>query len=126
METLFDTRSQANIILDSLVKRLHLETKPHPSPYLLGWVSDKYKLQVTKQWRARFVIASKLFHEVELDIMPFDICGIILGSPYPYERKAILFRHKNRYHLTKNGVEYIFRAHHTKFNVSLVNAGQIK
>ena len=48
VETLFDSGSQANLISDSFVKKLGLETKPHPSPYLFGWVSDKAKLQVTK------------------------------------------------------------------------------
>jgi len=36
VETLFDTRSQANLITKSLVKKLGLETKPHPKPYPLG------------------------------------------------------------------------------------------
>lgn len=47
--TLSNSGSQANLILESLVKKLDLETKPHPSPYPLGWVSDKENLQVTKQ-----------------------------------------------------------------------------
>ena len=48
VETLFDTGSQANIIAESLVKKLDLETKPHPKPYPLGWIHDKAKLNVTK------------------------------------------------------------------------------
>ncbi len=126
VETLFDSGSQENLISESLVKRLGLETKPHLSPYPLGWVSDKDKLQVTKQCRARFVIASKLVDEVELDVVPLDICGIILGSPYFYDGKVIFFRHENKYHLTKDGVEYIVRAHQKKVSASLVSAGQIK
>jgi hypothetical protein len=55
-----------------------------------------------------------------------DICGIVLGSPYLYDRKAIFHRHENKYHLFKNGVEYIVRAHTKKMNLSLVNVGQMK
>jgi hypothetical protein len=55
-----------------------------------------------------------------------DICGIVLGSPYLYDRKAIFHRHGNKYHLFKNGVEYNVRAHTKKMNLSLVNAGQMK
>lgn len=48
VETLFNSTSQENLISESLVKKLGLETKPHRSPYPLGWVSEKEKLQVTK------------------------------------------------------------------------------
>lgn len=126
VETLFDLGSQENLILGSLLKMLGLEIKPHPSPYSLGWVSDKAKLQVTKKCRATFVISSKLIDEVELDVVPLDICGIILGSPYLYDRQVVFFRHENKYHLTKDGVEYIVRAHHGKVTTSLVSAREIK
>jgi len=48
VETLFDPSSQENLISESLVKNLGLETKPHPKPHPLGWVCDKAKLHVTK------------------------------------------------------------------------------
>jgi hypothetical protein len=51
-----------------------LVRKPHPKPYPLGWVCDKEKLNVTKQCRVRFVIASNLIDEVDLDVVPLDIC----------------------------------------------------
>ena len=43
-----------------------------------------------------------------------------------YDRKAVFFRHENKYHITKDGVEYIVRAHQSKINASLVSAGQMK
>ena len=64
--------------------------------------------------------------EVELDVIPLDICGMVLGSPYLYDRKAIFFCHENKYQITKDGVEYIVRAHQTKINASLVSVGQMK
>jgi hypothetical protein len=77
------------------------EMKPHPKPYPLGLVCDKEKLNVTKQCRVRFAITSKLIDEVDLDVVSLDICGIVLGSPYLYDRKEIFFHHENKYHLTK-------------------------
>jgi hypothetical protein len=41
-------------------------------------------------------------------------------------RKAIFYREENKYHLTKDGIEYIVRAHHVKTNLSLVTTGQMK
>ena len=43
-----------------------------------------------------------------------------------YDRRAIFHRHENKYHLFKNGVEYIVRAHKQQLNLSLVNDGQMK
>ena len=83
-----------------------LETKPHLKPYPLGLVCDEAKLNITKQCRIIFIINSKLIDEVDLDIVPLDMCGIVLGSPYLYDRKTIFFRHENKYH-TKRGVKYI-------------------
>ena len=100
-----------------------LVMKPHPNPYPLGWVCDKEKLNVTKKCRVRFSIASKLIDEVDLDVVSLDICGMVLGSPYLYDRKVIFFRHEKKYHLTKGGVEYIVRAHSMRVNTTLVSAG---
>jgi hypothetical protein len=61
-----------------------------------------------------------------LDVVPLDICGIVLGSPYLYDRKAIFYHEENKYHLFKDRIEYIVRAHHIKTNVSLVSIGQMK
>ena len=108
------------------MKKLGLKTKTHPSPYPLEWVSDKEKLQLTKKCTAIFFISSKLVDEVEVDVVPLDIYGIILGSPYLHDRKEVFLRHENKYHLTKDGVEYIVRYHHTKDSVSIVSAGQMK
>jgi hypothetical protein len=103
-----------------------IEMKPHPKPYPLSWVGDKEKLNVTKDCRVIFSIASKLIDEVDLDVVPFDICDIVLGSPYLYDKKTIIFLHENKYHLTKGEVEYIVRAHRMRVNTTLVSAGQMK
>ena len=126
IDPLFDLGSQVNLISEALVKKMGLETKPHLKPYPLGWVCDKEKINVTKQCRIKFSIASKLIDEVDLDVVPLDICGIVLGSPYIYDRKAVFFCHEKKYHLTKGGVEYIVRAHSMRVNTTLVSAGQMK
>jgi hypothetical protein len=126
IDTLFDTGSQANLISKQTVNKLKLETIPHPKPYPLGWICDNAKLQVTRRCKLRFAITANFVDEVELDVIPLDIYGIVLGSPYLYDRKAIFHCHENKYHLFKNGVEYIVRAHTKKMNLSLVNVGQMK
>jgi hypothetical protein len=96
IDTLFDLGSQVNLISEALVKKMGIETKPHPKPYPLGWVCDKEKLNVTKQCRVIFSIASKLIDEVDLDVVSLDMCGIVLGSPYLYHRKGVFFHHEKK------------------------------
>ena len=74
----------------------------------------------------RFAITAHFVDTVELDVVPLDIIGIVLGSPYLYDRKVIFHHHENKYHLLKDGKEYIIRAHHKKTNIAMVNAGQVK
>jgi len=123
IDTLFDSGSQVNLIYETIVKNLSLEKKPHKNPYPLGWVCDKTKLQVKKQCKLRFIIGSKFVDEVELDIIPLEICGIVLGCPYMYDRNPIFYQTENKYQLTKDGIEYIVKAHKLKDNFSLINSG---
>jgi len=44
IDTLFDSGSQANLISETIVKKLGLLTTPHKKPYPLGWVCDKARL----------------------------------------------------------------------------------
>ena len=78
-----------------------LTTKPHKKPYPLGWVCKDKILQVIRQCDLKFAITSKFVDEVELDMVPLDICGIVLGSPYLYDRKEIFYREHNQYHFFK-------------------------
>ena len=66
-----------------------LETKPYKNPYPLGLVCKYNRLQVTKQCYLRFGVISMFIDDVEFDVVPLEICGIVLGSPYLYDRKSI-------------------------------------
>ena len=103
-----------------------LRTKPHKEPYSLVWMRKEDKLQVTKKCNLRFAITSKFMDEVEFDVVPLDICGIVLGSPYLYDTKAIFFREQNQYHLFKEGIKYIVQSHPFKTCRSFVKMEQLK
>jgi hypothetical protein len=125
-DTLFDTESQTNLISEDIVKKLKLETTPHAKPYPLRWICGNAKLHVTRRCKLRFSITANFIDEVEPDVIPLDICGIVLGSPYLYDRRATFHRHENKCQFFLNGFEYIVRAHTKKLNFSLVNVGQMK
>ena len=59
-------------------------------------------------------------------MVPLDICGIVLGSPYLYDMKNIFYREKNKYNLFKYGIEFIVIDHQMKTNFSMVTMGKMK
>ena len=42
-------------------------------------------------------------NEILCDIIPMDVCHILLGSPWQYDRKAVHDGRKNTYSLKKGG-----------------------
>ena len=83
-------------------------------------------MQVTRKCLQRFAINSNFLDEVELDVVPLEISGIVFGSPYLYDRKAVFHCHENKYHFFKDGIEYIIRAHKKKVGLSLVHASEMR
>ena len=59
-------------------------------------------------------------------MVPVDICGFVLGSPYLYDYDAVFYRREHKYNLQRDGVEFIVRAHKLKSHLDLVSVNQIK
>jgi hypothetical protein len=83
-------------------------------------------MHITKQCTIKFAISSKYVDEVTCDVVSLRECGMVLGSPYLYDRKAIFYRTKNQYQLTKAGQDYVVHAHHVKANKTLQTMEQLK
>ena len=74
----------------------------------------------------KFAITSNYIDEVDLDVIPLDICGIVLGSPYLYDHDVVFYRKEHMYHLKRYGIKYIVQAHKTQDHLNLINANQMK
>jgi hypothetical protein len=109
-----------------VVKKLGLNTQMHHKPYSLKWIRNNHKFHITKQCTLKFAISSKFVDEVTCDVMPLNECGMVLGSPYLYDRKEIFYREHKQYHLIEEGNEYVVHAHHLKENQSLEIMEQLR
>ena len=58
--------------------------------------------------------------------MPLNECGMVLVTPYLYDRKEIFYMEHNQYHLIKEGNKYVVHAHHLKENQSLQTMEQFR
>jgi hypothetical protein len=83
-------------------------------------------MQVTKQCKIRFVIHENFIDEVQVDVVPLEICGVVLSSPYMYYRKAIFSREENKYCPIKYGKSYIIHAHKGENKIPMEIANQDK
>jgi hypothetical protein len=79
VDALFDFGS---LIVEDMIGKLWLEVHDHPHPYPLGWVNKDAELNVTKQCKIKFVISANYIDEVEVDVVPLDVCGVMFGSLY--------------------------------------------
>jgi hypothetical protein len=91
IDTLFDISSQANLISEDIVKKLHLETTPHPKPYPLGWICDNAKLHVTKTCKLIFSITTNFIDEVVhwiFVVLFWEAHIYMIGEPYFISMRA--------------------------------------
>jgi hypothetical protein len=110
----------------NLVSKFVLEVHDNPSPYPLGWVNKDVYIKVMKQCKIKFSISVDFLDEVELDVVPLNVCGLVFGGPYMYMRDAIFMQRSNQYCLMKDGKSYIINAHKGKSKISLVSVNQAK
>jgi hypothetical protein len=53
------------------------------------------ELKVRKQCKFKITINQKFTDEVAIDVVPLDLCGVILGRPYLYVRDSMFKRRDN-------------------------------
>jgi hypothetical protein len=126
VDTLFNSSSQDKHITVNLVSNLGLEVHDHPRPYPLGCVNKDEQIKVMKECKIKFVVSPYLIDEVELYVVPLDVCGVVFGSPYMHMRGEIFTRRENQYYLIKDGKSFIINAYKGKSDISTVTANQEK
>jgi hypothetical protein len=101
-KVIVDNGSTNNLISIEMVEKLELETIVHPSPYRVSWLQKGHQVNVTKQCLVEFKIGGYK-DEILCDVIPMDVCHLLLGRPWQYDRNVIHDGRKNTYTLEKNG-----------------------
>ncbi|GJX96113.1 transposon ty3-G gag-pol polyprotein [Tanacetum coccineum] len=82
--------------------------------------------QVNQQCKFRFVITNRYVDEVTCEVVPLDICQVIFGSPYLWERNVVYFRRAQKYQFEKDGHKYLVKKSTGSRNVELIMACQAR
>jgi hypothetical protein len=97
-----DSGSTDNLVSIEMVEKLELEIVAHTSPYKVSWLKKGHQVTVTKHCLVEFKIGGYR-DEMLCDVIPMDVCHILLGRPWKYYRNVVHDGRKNTYTLERNG-----------------------
>jgi hypothetical protein len=101
-KVIVDSRSTDNLVSTEMVEKLELETTDHPSPYKVSWLQKGHQVSVTKQCLVDIKIGG-YNDKILCDVIPMDVCHLLLGRPWQYDRNVVHDGKMNTYTLEKNG-----------------------
>lgn len=104
-KVIIDSGSTDNLVATEMVEKLGLKRLKHPTPYKVSWLQKGHQLLVDEQCEVEFRIG-KYHDTVVCDVMPMDVCHILLGRPWQYDRKVTHDGKTNCYKFTKDGVKH--------------------
>ncbi|CAL9009186.1 unnamed protein product, partial [Prunus brigantina] len=114
------------LISEALVRKVGLDTTPYPKSYPLGWIQNDVDLQIKKQCTFKFAITNRYINEVTCEVVPFDVCQVILGSPYLWDRDVIHYQRLRKYRLVKDEKEFHINACKPQAIDNLLTTNQAK
>ena len=101
-KVIVDGSSTDNLVSTEMVEKLEMKTTDHPSPYKVSWLQKGHQVSVTKQCLVEFKIG-RYNDEVLCDFIPMDVCHLLLGRPWKYDRNVVHAGRMNTYALEKDG-----------------------
>eukprot|EP00253_Pinus_taeda_P014867 PITA_14867 len=104
-QMIIDSGSTDNLVSTEVVEKLKLKTKKHPTPYKVSWIQKGYQLVVNEQCEVELQLG-KYRDKIMCDVMPMDVCHILLGRPWQYDRGAMHDGKKNTSKFSKDGVNH--------------------
>eukprot|EP00253_Pinus_taeda_P015560 PITA_15560 len=102
---IIDSGSTSNLVSTEMVEKLGLKRLKHPNPYRVSWLQKAHQLLVDEQSEVEFRIG-RYKDKIICDIMLMDVCHILLGRPWQYDRKVTHDGVLNCYKFKKDGVRH--------------------
>lgn len=83
---IIDSGSTDNLVSTEMVEKLDLKRLKHSNPYRVLWLQKGHQLLVDEQSEVEFQIG-RYKDKIVYDIMPMDVCHILLERLWQYDRK---------------------------------------
>eukprot|EP00253_Pinus_taeda_P024288 PITA_24288 len=102
---IIDSGSTDNLVAVEMVEKLGLKKLKHPTPYKVSWLQKGHQLLVDEQCEVEFHIG-KYKDKILCDVMPMDVCHLLLGRPWQFDRSAVHDGKTNCYKFVKDGIKH--------------------
>jgi hypothetical protein len=106
-KVIVDSGSTNNLVSTEMVENLELETTDHPRPYKVSWLQKGHQVSFTKQCLVDIKIG-RYNDKILYDVIPMDVCHLLLGRPWQYDRNVVHDGRMNTYTLEKDGRTHRF------------------
>ncbi|XP_047326853.1 uncharacterized protein LOC124930564 [Impatiens glandulifera] len=106
-DIIVDGGSCENVVATAMVEKLQLKTENHHRPYKLSWLRKGNEVKVNNRCLVQFSIGEKYKDEVWCDVIPMDVCHLLLGRTWQFDRKTQHDGFKNTYTFIKDGEKII-------------------
>jgi hypothetical protein len=85
-----------------MVEKLELNKTSHTNPYKVSWLQKGHQVMGSQQCQVEFKIGGYK-DEILCDVIPMDVCHILLGRPWQFDINVIHDGINNTYTLENNG-----------------------
>ncbi|KAK1678101.1 hypothetical protein QYE76_038949 [Lolium multiflorum] len=119
---MIDGGSCTNGISKAMVAALGLSTWRLPEPKHLEWLNSCGMLKITHKVRVPFTVGDYV-DEIDCDVLPLEVCGLLLGRPWQYDRNVTHAGRANTYSFMHGGKQRTLKPlgdDHIKSDVELV------
>eukprot|EP00253_Pinus_taeda_P030633 PITA_30633 len=102
---IIDNGSTDNLVVVEMVEKLGLKKLKHPTPYKVSWLQKGHQLLVDEQCEVEFQIG-RYKDKILCNVMPMDVCHLLLGRPWQFDRSAVHDGKTNYYKFVKDGIKH--------------------
>lgn len=71
------------------MRKLNLSTETRPFPYTLSWIQRGSSVTVDHHVSVSFTIGAKYKDVVWCDVVPMDVCHLLLGRPWQFDHSVM-------------------------------------
>lgn len=104
-QMIIDSGSTNNLVSIEVVEKLKMKTIKQPTPYKVSWLQKGHQLLVNEQCEVELQLG-KYKNKIVCDVMPMDVCHILLGRPWKYDRGAMHDGKIDTYKFGKDGINH--------------------